>query len=103
MFRFFGERSFHFLLDEAIGHARYSFKTQLALLVWSPGHVVSAIRTAEITGDKVNRGGGYCLEVPCSYRLYGPRANIERAEKMLAGDKKKTRMRLGSSSDLPEV
>ena len=24
---------------------------------------------AEVTGDKVNRGAGYGLEVPCTYRL----------------------------------
>ena len=27
----------------------------------------------EITGGKVNRGTGYGLEIPCIYRLYGPR------------------------------
>ena len=27
---------------------------------------------AEITGNKVNRGAGYGLEVPCIYCLYGP-------------------------------
>ena len=24
-----------------------------------------------MTGNKVNRGAGYGLEVPCTYRLYG--------------------------------
>ena len=28
---------------------------------------------AEITRAKVNRGAGYGLEVPCVYRLYGPK------------------------------
>ena len=27
----------------------------------------------EVTGDRVNRGAGYGLEVPCVYRLYGPK------------------------------
>ena len=27
----------------------------------------------QITGSKVNRGAGYGLEVPCIYRLYGPK------------------------------
>ena len=27
----------------------------------------------EITGDKVNCGAGYGLELPCKYRLYGPK------------------------------
>ena len=29
---------------------------------------------AELTGQKVNRGAGYGLEIPCTYRLYGPPA-----------------------------
>ena len=32
----------------------------------------------EVTGEKVNRGAGYGLEIPCVYRLYGPPAYIER-------------------------
>ena len=39
--------------------------------------------TAEITGVKVNHGGGYVLEVPCIYRLYGPKTYVERARTML--------------------
>ena len=27
----------------------------------------------EVTGDRVNRGASYELEVPCMYRLYGPK------------------------------
>ena len=42
--------------------------------------------TAEITGAKVNRGGGYGLEVPCISRLYGPKTYVERARTMLSGD-----------------
>ena len=26
--------------------------------------------TCEVTGDKLNRGAGYGLEIPCVYRLY---------------------------------
>ena len=35
---------------------------------------------AEVTGPKVNRGAGYGLEIPCTYRLYGPPAYINRME-----------------------
>ena len=42
--------------------------------------------TAEITGGKVNRGGGYGLEVPCIYRLYVPKTYVERARTMHNGD-----------------
>ena len=30
----------------------------------------------EVTGEKLNRGAGYGLEIPCIYRLYGPKAYI---------------------------
>ena len=28
---------------------------------------------AEVTGPRVNRGAGYGLEIPCVYKLYGPK------------------------------
>ena len=31
-----------------------------------------------VTGEKTNRGAGYGLEVPCIYRLYGPKAFVDR-------------------------
>ncbi len=37
---------------------------------------------AEVTGEKVNRGG-YGLEVPCIYRLYGPKVYIARMKEMV--------------------
>ena len=32
---------------------------------------------AEVAGAKFNRGAGYGLEVPCTYRLYGPMVYID--------------------------
>ena len=29
-------------------------------------------RVAKETGSKVNRGGGYGLEIPCKYTFHGP-------------------------------
>ena len=34
--------------------------------------------TVRITGSRVNRGGGYGLEIPCTYSLYGPAAFLQR-------------------------
>ena len=41
-------------------------------------HTVSAFlsrstngRVAKVTGSKVNRGGGYGLEIPCKYTFHG--------------------------------
>ena len=32
----------------------------------------------EIIGDRINRGAGYGVEVPCVYRLYGPKAYVDK-------------------------
>ena len=37
----------------------------------------------EVTGDRVNRGAGYGLEVPCIYRLYGPEAYLHKVRQVL--------------------
>ena len=47
--------------------------------------------TAEITGEKVNRGRGYGLELPYIYPLYGPKAYVERTKTTLSDDPKKVR------------
>ena len=31
---------------------------------------------AEVTGEKVNRGAGYRLEIPCVYHVYGQEKNV---------------------------
>ena len=33
---------------------------------------------AKVVGDKVKRGAGYGLEIPCVYSLYGPKPYIEK-------------------------
>ena len=38
---------------------------------------------AEVTGQKVNRGAGYGLEIPCTYRLYGPLAYITKMKELV--------------------
>ena len=35
--------------------------------------------TAEVTAERVIRGAGYGLEVPCTYRLYGPKGYVDHA------------------------
>ena len=32
----------------------------------------------EIIGDRINRGAGYGVEVSCVYRLYGPKAYVDK-------------------------
>ena len=38
---------------------------------------------AEVTGQKVNRNAGYGLEIPCTYRLYGPPAYINKMKELV--------------------
>ena len=39
----------------------------------------------EVTGNKVNRGAGYGLEIPCVYRLYGPKVYCDKLEELVQG------------------
>ena len=36
-----------------------------------------------ITGKRVNRGGGFGLEAPCIFQLYGPDAYLARLKKLV--------------------
>ena len=44
---------------------------------------------AEITGNKVNRGAGYGLEIPCIYRLYGPKLYCNKLKELIEELKQK--------------
>ena len=46
--------------------------------VWNPVQGLTLI-----TGPKINRGAGYGLEVPCVYRLYGPKIYVERLNELV--------------------
>ena len=38
---------------------------------------------AEVVGNKVNRGAGYGLEIPCKYCLYGPAPYLDRLKQVI--------------------
>ena len=38
---------------------------------------------AEVTGEKLNKGAGYGLEIPCVYRLYGPKVYVDKMKKLI--------------------
>ena len=42
---------------------------------------------AEVTGQKINRGVRYRLEVPCVYRLYGPKVYIQRMNELVSSSR----------------
>ena len=37
---------------------------------------------AKMAGDRVNRGAGYGLEIPCTYRFYGPMTSLIEGKKL---------------------
>ena len=39
--------------------------------------------TLEVTGQRINRGAGYGVEIPCKYRLYGPKVYVEKLRKIV--------------------
>ena len=41
------------------------------------------IAYAKVTGEKINRGAGYGLEIPCVYQLYGPREYIDKMKEII--------------------
>ena len=41
------------------------------------------IAYATVTGEKINRGAGYGLEIPCIYQLYGPREYIDKMKEII--------------------
>ena len=38
---------------------------------------------AKVVGDKVNRGGGYGLEILCIYHLYGSKPYIDKMKELV--------------------
>ena len=39
---------------------------------------------AKVVGNKVNRGAGYGVEIPCEYSLYGPKLYIDKLKELVA-------------------
>ena len=37
----------------------------------------------EVMGQRINRGAGYGVEIPCKYRLYGPKVYVEKLRKIV--------------------
>ena len=40
----------------------------------------------EVTGKRVNRGAGYGMEIPCKYKLYGPKGYIDKLKELINVD-----------------
>uniref|UniRef100_A0A1X7UPP5 HIRAN domain-containing protein n=1 Tax=Amphimedon queenslandica TaxID=400682 RepID=A0A1X7UPP5_AMPQE len=70
---------------ETVGHVPYNFAPIVSHFL--KREVNKAF--VEVTGDRINRGGGYGLEVPCSYKFYGPESYITKIKEVAASLKDK--------------
>ena len=64
---------------EVVGHIPYNISATVS-------HFLSRDCNkafAEVTGPRVNRGGGYGLEVPCKYRFCGPKLYIKKMNEII--------------------
>ena len=65
--------------DVIVGHVPYNLAPRLSQFLRR--EVNNAF--TEVTGEKVNRGAGYGLEISCVYRLYGPKVYIDKMKELL--------------------
>ena len=65
--------------DVIVGHVPYNLAPRF------PQYLRREVNKAfaEVTGEKVNRGAGYGLEIPCVYRLHGPKVYIDKMKEFL--------------------
>ena len=59
---------------ETVGHLPYNRAPTVSAFLSRDVNV----GFVEVAGARVNRGGGYGLEIPCIYRFYGPKLYIDR-------------------------
>ena len=52
-------------------------------LISLPAHLSFNKGFAEVTGETVNRGAGYRLEIPSVYRLYDPKVYVDKLKKLV--------------------
>lgn len=65
--------------DQVVGHVPYNIAPKMSAFLRRDVNK----GFAEVAGDRVNRGAGYGLEVPCTYRLYGPKAYVDKMKEFV--------------------
>jgi len=65
-----------YLEDQVVGHVPYNLAPKVSAFLRRDINK----GFAEVT---VNRGAGYGLEVPCTYRLYGPKAYVDKMKEFI--------------------
>ena len=62
----------------------FSLNVQNSIQVSSDSHVdVDPVAHAVVQGERVNKGAGYGLEVPCIYRVFGPPVYVCRMKELV--------------------
>ena len=59
---------------QVVGHVPYNLAPIVSLFLRRDVNKAFA----RVTGEKINRGAGYGLEIPCVYQFYGPKAYIDK-------------------------
>ena len=65
--------------DQVVGHVPFNLAPSISLFL--KRDINKAF--AKVAGDKFNRGGGYGLEIPCIYHLYGPEPYIDKMKELV--------------------
>ena len=65
--------------DAIVGHVPHNLSPRLSQFLMRDVNKAFA----EVTGETVNRGAGYGLEIPCVYRLYGPQVYIDKMKEIV--------------------
>ena len=59
---------------QVVGHVPYNLAPIVSLFLRRDVNKAFA----RVTGEKINQGAGYGLEIPCVYQFYGPKAYIDK-------------------------
>ena len=65
--------------DQVVGHVPFNLAPSISLFL--KRDINKAF--AKVVGEKVNRGAGYGLEIPCVYHLYGRKPYVDKMKELV--------------------
>ena len=65
--------------DQVVGHVPFNLAPNISLFL--KRDINKAF--AKVVGEKVNRGAGYGLEIPCVYHLYGRKPYVDKMKELV--------------------
>ena len=77
----------HARSDKVVGHVPLSYSRCVSQFL----EISASTVTCMVTGKRVNRGGGYGLEVPCQYSFKGNLLAVKWLCERIAKERKKDR------------